>query len=61
MNRPSAGSVRFVMTTQQYLRTEAITFEGTVEALAGLSKYVRMAIVPTSNGQILKSSTRSGR
>ncbi len=33
---------------QEYLRTEAIEIEGVVEALAELSKYVRMAIVTTS-------------
>jgi HAD superfamily hydrolase (TIGR01509 family) len=33
---------------QQYLRTEAIEIDGVVEALAELSKYVRMAIVTTS-------------
>ena len=32
---------------QEYLRTEAIEIEGVVEALAELSKYVRMAIVTT--------------
>ena len=32
---------------QEYLRTEAIDIEGVVEALAELSKYVRMAIVTT--------------
>ena len=33
---------------QEYLRTEAIEIEGVVEALAELSKYVRMATVTTS-------------
>ena len=33
---------------QEYLRTQAIEIEGVVEALAELSKYVRMAIVTTS-------------
>ena len=33
---------------REYLRTEAIEIEGVVEALAELSKYVRMAIVTTS-------------
>ena len=33
---------------QEFLRTEAIEIEGVVEALAELSKYVRMAIVTTS-------------
>jgi HAD superfamily hydrolase (TIGR01509 family) len=33
---------------QEYLRTEAIEIEGVVDALAELSKYVRMAIVTTS-------------
>jgi HAD superfamily hydrolase (TIGR01509 family) len=33
---------------RQYLRTEAIEIEGVVEALAELSKYVRMAIVTTA-------------
>ena len=33
---------------QEYLRTEAIEIEGVVEALAELSKYVRMAIVTTA-------------
>jgi HAD superfamily hydrolase (TIGR01509 family) len=33
---------------QGYLRTEAIEIEGVVEALAELSKYVRMAIVTTA-------------
>jgi HAD superfamily hydrolase (TIGR01509 family) len=33
---------------QKYLRTEAIEIEGVVEALAELSKYVRMAIVTTA-------------
>ena len=33
---------------QEYLRTEAIEIEGVVEALAELSKFVRMAIVTTS-------------
>jgi HAD superfamily hydrolase (TIGR01509 family) len=32
----------------EYLRTEAIEIEGVVEALAELSKYVRMAIVTTA-------------
>ena len=32
---------------QEYLRTEAIEIEGVVEAVAELSKYVRMAIVTT--------------
>ena len=32
---------------QEYLRTEAIEIDGVVEALAELSKYVRMAIVTT--------------
>lgn len=35
---------------QEYLRTEAIEIEGVVEALAELSKYVRMAIVTTARG-----------
>ena len=33
---------------QEYLRTEAIEIEGVVDALAELSKHVRMAIVTTS-------------
>ena len=33
---------------QEYLRTEAIEIDGVVEALAELSKYVRMAIVTTA-------------
>jgi HAD superfamily hydrolase (TIGR01509 family) len=33
---------------QEYLRTEAIEIEGVVEALAELSKYVRMGIVTTA-------------
>ena len=33
---------------QEYLRTEAIEIEGVVEALAELSKHVRMAIVTTA-------------
>ena len=33
---------------QEYLRTEAIEIEGVVEALAELSKYVRMATVTTA-------------
>lgn len=33
---------------QEYLRTEAIEIEGVVDTLAGLSKYVRMAIVTTA-------------
>jgi HAD superfamily hydrolase (TIGR01509 family) len=33
---------------QEYLRTEAIEIEGVVEALAELSRYVRMAIVTNS-------------
>lgn len=33
---------------QEYLRTESIEIEGVVEALAELSKYVRMAIVTTA-------------
>ncbi|BEL05462.1 HAD family phosphatase [Actinoplanes sichuanensis] len=33
---------------QEYLRTEAIEIDGVVEALAALSKHVRMAIVTTS-------------
>ena len=33
---------------QEYLRTEAIEIEGVVEAVAELSKYVRMAIVTTA-------------
>jgi HAD superfamily hydrolase (TIGR01509 family) len=33
---------------QEYLRTEAIEIEGVIEALAELSKYVRMAIVTTA-------------
>jgi HAD superfamily hydrolase (TIGR01509 family) len=33
---------------QEYLRTEPIEIEGVVEALAELSKYVRMAIVTTA-------------
>lgn len=33
---------------QEYLRTEAIEIQGVVQALAELSKYVRMAIVTTS-------------
>ncbi|KAB8192178.1 HAD-IA family hydrolase [Nonomuraea phyllanthi] len=33
---------------QEHLRTEAIEIEGVVEALAELSKYVRMAIVTTA-------------
>ena len=33
---------------QEYLRTEAIEIEGVVDALAELSKYVRMAIVTTA-------------
>ena len=33
---------------QEYLRTEDIEIEGVVEALAELSKYVRMAIVTTA-------------
>src|SRR5947199_6179524 len=33
---------------QGYLRTESIEIEGVVEALAELSKYVRMAIVTTA-------------
>jgi HAD superfamily hydrolase (TIGR01509 family) len=33
---------------QEYLRTEAIEIDGAVEALAELSKYVRMAIVTTA-------------
>ena len=33
---------------QEYLRTEVIEIEGVVEALAELSKYVRMAIVTTA-------------
>ena len=33
---------------QDYLRTEAIEIDGVVEALAELSKYVRMAIVTTA-------------
>lgn len=33
---------------QQYLRTEAVEIEGVVEALAELSKYVRMAVVTTA-------------
>ena len=33
---------------QEYLRAEAIEIEGVVEALAELSKYVRMAIVTTA-------------
>ncbi|MGP3933535.1 HAD family hydrolase [Nonomuraea sp. KM88] len=33
---------------QEYLRTEAIEIEGVAEALAELSKYVRMAIVTTA-------------
>jgi HAD superfamily hydrolase (TIGR01509 family) len=33
---------------QEYLKTEAIEIEGVVEALAELSKYVRMAIVTTA-------------
>jgi len=33
---------------QEYLRTEAIEIDGVVDALAELSKYVRMAIVTTS-------------
>jgi HAD superfamily hydrolase (TIGR01509 family) len=33
---------------REYLRTEAIEIEGVVEALAELSKYVRMAIVTTA-------------
>jgi HAD superfamily hydrolase (TIGR01509 family) len=33
---------------QEYLRTEAIEIEGVVEALAELSRYVRMAIVTTA-------------
>jgi HAD superfamily hydrolase (TIGR01509 family) len=33
---------------QAYLRTEAIEIDGVVEALAELSKYVRMAIVTTA-------------
>jgi hypothetical protein len=32
----------------EYLRTEAIEIDGVVEALAELSKYVRMAIVTTA-------------
>ena len=35
---------------QEYLRTEAIEIEGVVDALAELSKYVRMAIVTTAKG-----------
>jgi HAD superfamily hydrolase (TIGR01509 family) len=35
---------------QEYLRTEAIEIEGVIEALAELSKHVRMAIVTTSKG-----------
>ena len=49
MNRPSAGSARFATRYyQEYLRTEAIEIDGVVEALAELSKYVRMAIVTTA-------------
>src|SRR5690349_11028550 len=33
---------------QEYLRTEAIEIDGVVDALAGLSPHVRMAIVTTS-------------
>ena len=33
---------------QEYLRTEAIEIDGVIEALAELSKYVRMAIVTTA-------------
>ena len=33
---------------QEYLRTEAIEIDGVVDALAELSRYVRMAIVTTS-------------
>ena len=33
---------------QEYLRTEAIEIDGVVEALAELSRYVRMAIVTTA-------------
>jgi HAD superfamily hydrolase (TIGR01509 family) len=33
---------------QEYLRTEAIEIEGVVDTLAGLSTYVRMAIVTTA-------------
>lgn len=33
---------------QEYLRTEAIEIEGVMEALAALSKHVRMAIVTTA-------------
>jgi HAD superfamily hydrolase (TIGR01509 family) len=33
---------------QEYLRTEAVEIDGVVEALAELSKYVRMAIVTTA-------------
>ena len=33
---------------QEYLRSEAIEIEGVVDALAELSKYVRMAIVTTA-------------
>lgn len=35
---------------QEFLRTEAIEIEGVVEALAELSKHVRMAIVTTARG-----------
>lgn len=35
---------------QEYLRTEVIEIDGVAEALAELSKYVRMAIVTTAKG-----------
>jgi HAD superfamily hydrolase (TIGR01509 family) len=50
IDEQTIGSLREVRDDyyQDYLRTEAIEIEGVVEALAELSRYVRMAIVTTA-------------
>jgi HAD superfamily hydrolase (TIGR01509 family) len=50
IDEQTIGRVRAVRNAlyQEYLRTEAIEIDGVVEALAELSKYVRMAIVTTA-------------
>jgi HAD superfamily hydrolase (TIGR01509 family) len=50
MDEQAIGRLREVRNGyyQEYLRTEAIEIDGVVDALAELSKYVRMAIVTTA-------------
>jgi HAD superfamily hydrolase (TIGR01509 family) len=50
VDEPTISNLRDIRNEyyREYLRTEAIEIEGVVEALAELSKYVRMAIVTTA-------------